>query len=59
MSNPLNDPTLAPTADSPAQKIEKVRAGKGVAGILGAIAVVFVVVFAGIIGYALIFGLTQ
>ena len=36
-----------------------VRAGKGVAGIIGGVAVVFIIIFAGIIGYAVFVGLTQ
>jgi hypothetical protein len=59
MSNPLNEPSLSPSADSPSEKVEKVRAGKGVVAILGGIAVVFLIFFAGLIGYALIFGLSH
>ncbi len=59
MPNPSNEPSLTPSADSPGQKAEKVRAGKGVVSIIGGIAVVFLCIFVGIIGYALIFGLSQ
>ncbi|QND48118.1 hypothetical protein HB780_21010 [Rhizobium lusitanum] len=59
MPNSSNEPSLTPSADSPGQKAEKARAGKSVAAIIGAIAVVFLIIFVGIIGHALIFGLSQ
>lgn len=47
------------SADSPEEKAEKVRAGKGVVGIVGGIAIMFLIAFVAIIGYAVIFGLTH
>lgn len=59
MPNPLNEPSLTPSADTPEEKVEKVRAGKGVVGIVGGIAIMFLIAFVAIIGYAVVFGLTH
>lgn len=52
-----NEPGLAPSADTHAEKSEKVRAGKGAAGVLGGVALAFVLGFVVIIVGALLFGL--
>jgi hypothetical protein len=39
------EPSLAPSTDSHAEKAEKIRSGKGVAGILGGVAVLFLAAF--------------
>jgi hypothetical protein len=39
------EPSLAPFADSHAEKAEKIRSGKGVAGILGGVAALFLAAF--------------
>lgn len=51
-----NEPSLAPSADSHAEKAEKIRSGKGVAGILGGVAVVFLAAFVVIIVGSLLLG---
>ena len=51
------EPGLAPSGDTHAAKGEKLRAGKGVAGVLGGVALAFVVGFVVIIVGALLFGL--
>jgi len=59
MPDTSNEPSLTPSGDGPKEKAEKVRAGKGVVGILGGIAVAFLFVFVGIVGYAVIFGFSH
>lgn len=51
MSNIEKEPALAPSADSPSEKRERVRAGKGLAFVIGTIAAMFMVACFGIIGY--------
>jgi hypothetical protein len=51
MSDIEKEPALAPSADSPAEKRERVRAGKGLASVIGIIAIMFMVSCFGIIGY--------
>jgi len=51
-----NEPGLAPSADSRAKNSEKVRAGKGVAGIRGGVAGVFLAAFVVIIVGSLLLG---
>lgn len=52
-----NEPGLTPSGDSHAEKTEKLRAGKGVAGVLGGVGAVFIISFVVIIVGALLFGL--
>ena len=59
MTSIRNEPGLAPSADSPAEKMERVRAGKGLAGVVGVIAVIFMVACFGIIGFWLFAGLSH
>jgi len=54
--NVENEPGLAPSADTHAEKVEKVRSGKGVAGILGGVALAFLVAFVVIIVGSLLLG---
>ncbi|WFR97550.1 hypothetical protein [Rhizobium tumorigenes] len=56
-SNVENEPSLTPSADTHAEKAEKVRAGKGVAGVLGGVAGLFLLAFVAIIIGALLLGL--
>lgn len=51
MADIENEPALAPSADTPAEKRERVRAGKGVASVFGIVALMFMVACFGIIGY--------
>jgi hypothetical protein len=46
-----NEPALVPSADTQAEKQERVRAGKRVASVFGIIALMFMVACFGIIGY--------
>jgi hypothetical protein len=55
--NVENEPGLAPSAESQTQKAEKVRAGKGLAGVVGIIAAMFLVGFVIIIVGSLVLGL--
>ena len=59
MPDPKNEPSLTPSADTPNEKKEKARAGKGVAAILGAIAVVFIIFFVGVFVFGALFGATH
>jgi len=54
--NVENEPSLAPSADTHAEKAEKIRAGKGVASVLGGVAVAFLVAFVIIIIGSLLLG---
>lgn len=47
--NVEDEPSLTPSADSHSEKAEKIRAGKGVVGILGGIAGLFLIAFVVII----------
>lgn len=51
MTSIKNEPGLAPSADSPAEKKERVRAGKGVAFVVGIVAAMFMIACFGIIGF--------
>ncbi|NLR97018.1 hypothetical protein HGP17_09235 [Rhizobium sp. P38BS-XIX] len=59
MPDSQNEPSLTPSADTPGEKREKARAGKGVAAILGAIAVVFIIFFVGVFVFGGFFGATH
>ena len=51
MTSIRNEPGLAPSAATGAEKKERVRAGKGLASVIGVIALIFIVACFGIIAY--------